>query len=105
MKLGKFQVGKGNVQNEFLLYLSEECPSVSWPSWNKKTSNFYGFWELLVSEEVYILFEEPWVSGGCGDAVEMSRSTFQKREVRYCFLIMCFFSVFLSLETQLHKRS
>lgn len=70
-EIGKFQVGKGNVQNEFLLHLSGECLSASWPSWYKKTSNIYGFWELLMSEEVYILFEEPWVSGDSGDAVAM----------------------------------
>lgn len=58
-------MGRENAQNEFLLYfLSEECVSPSWSSWHKTTANLYGFWEFLVLEEVCVLFEEQWISGG-----------------------------------------
>jgi len=45
-------MGKGNVQNEFVLYLlSEECLSPSWPYQHKNTASLHGLWELLVSEK------------------------------------------------------
>lgn len=68
MKSGNFRWEKEMCKINSCFTFLGSVLSASWPSWYKETSNFYGFWELLVSEEVYILFEEPWDSG---DAVAM----------------------------------